>query len=110
MCVDVVETSIQFLAEGTVFFRSQHMLARPRQQEVVRRRREYHDAFAGLIRQGQQEGLYRTDIPLAVLIANFFSDVHYLSHWYHPGGPEDPAFVAEQITDLFLTGIGRSDA
>ena len=46
VCVDVVETSIEFLAEGTVFFRSQHMLTQPRQQEVVRRRREYHDEFA----------------------------------------------------------------
>ena len=57
VCVDVVETSIEFLPEGTVFFRSQHMLTQPRQQEVVRRRREYHDEFATLIRRGQDEGL-----------------------------------------------------
>jgi AcrR family transcriptional regulator len=104
-CQDVVETSIEFLAEGTVFFRSLHMLTDRRQQEVIRRRREYHDAFARLIERGQLEGLYRTDIPRAVLIANFFSDIHYLSHWYHPDGPEDRTLVAEQITDLFLTGI-----
>src|SRR6478609_7087482 len=58
-CSDVVETSIEFLAEGTVFFLSQHMLTVPRQQEVARRRREYHDAFADLVRRGQGEGLYR---------------------------------------------------
>ncbi|GAA1983551.1 TetR/AcrR family transcriptional regulator [Microbacterium pumilum] len=110
-CVDVVETSIEFLAEGTVFFRSQHMLSQPRQQEVVRRRREYHDEFAALIQRGQDEGLYRTDIPRAVLIANFFSDIHYLSHWYDPDGPEEPTLVAEQITDLFITGLkGAKDA
>ncbi|GAA1945036.1 TetR/AcrR family transcriptional regulator [Microbacterium deminutum] len=109
-CVDVVETSIEFLAEGTVFFRSQHMLTEPRQQEVVRRRREYHDEFARLIQRGQAEGLYRADVPRAVLIANFFSDIHYLSHWYDPAGPEDKTLVAEQITDLFLTGIRRTDA
>jgi hypothetical protein len=77
---------------------------------VVRRRREYHDEFADLIRRGQDEGLYRTDIPRAVLIANFFSDLHYLSHWYDPEGPEDPTLVAEQLTDLFLTGMRRADA
>jgi hypothetical protein len=93
-----------------VFFRSQHMLTRPRQQEVTRRRREYHDEFAALVRRGQEAGNYRTDIPSAVLIAHFFSDIHYLSHWYHPAGPEDKTVVAEQITDLFLTGIRRADA
>ncbi|MRG60023.1 TetR family transcriptional regulator [Agromyces sp. CFH 90414] len=105
VCVDVIETSIDFLPEGTVFFRSMHMLTAPRQQEVTRRRREYHDEFAALIERGQQEGRYRTDIPRSVLIANFFSDVHYLSHWYSPEGPEGRGLVAEQLTDLFLSGI-----
>ena len=110
VCIDAALTSIEFLPEGTVFFRSQHMLTAPRQQEVVRRRREYHDVFAALVRRGQDEGRYRTDIPHAVLIASFFSDLHYLSHWYDPAGPESAAVVAEQLTDLFITGIRRADA
>lgn len=104
-CIDVVETSIDFLPEGTVFFRSVHMLAPERQQEVTRRRREYNDTFAEIVKRGQAEGLYRTDIPIAVLVANFFSDVHYLSNWYSTSGAETKTQVAEQITDLFLKGI-----
>lgn len=107
-CIDVVETSIDALREGTVFFRSAHMLSPDRQQEVTRRRREYNDAFAAIVRQGQAEGLYRDDIPVAVLVANFFSDLHYLSHWYKPTGAESKSQVAEQITDLFLKGIAAT--
>lgn len=105
VCVDVVETSIDFLPEGTVFFRSVHMLSEPRQKEVTRRRRQYHDVFAGLIERGQEEGLYRTDIPRAVLVAHFFADVHYLSNWYSPDGAEDKGVLARQLTDLFLVAI-----
>lgn len=105
VCTDVVETSIEHLAEGVVFFRSAHMLSADRQAEVTRRRREYNDAFGALIERGQREGRYRTDIPLAVLIAHFFSDVHYLPQWYSPEGAEDAAQLAEQLTDLFLGGI-----
>ncbi|NUU18194.1 TetR/AcrR family transcriptional regulator [Cellulomonas humilata] len=105
VCVDVVETSIDFLPEGTVFFRSVHMLSEPRQKEVTRRRRQYHDVFAGLIERGQEEGLYRTDIPRAVLVAHFFADVHYLSNWYSPEGAEDKGVLAQQLTDLFLVAI-----
>ena len=105
VCVDVIETSIDFLPEGTVFFRSVHMLSEPRQKEVTRRRRQYHDVFASLIERGQEEGLYRTDIPRAVLVAHFFSDVHYLSNWYSPEGPEDKVLLAQQLTDLFLVAI-----
>jgi len=105
VCVDVIETSIDFLPEGTVFFRSVHMLSEPRQKEVTRRRRQYHDVFASLIEHGQEEGLYRTDIPRAVLVAHFFADVHYLSNWYSPEGPEDKVLLAKQLTDLFLVAI-----
>ncbi len=45
-----------------------------------------------------------------MLVAHFFSDLHYLSHWYSPEGPEDKTLVAEQLTDLFLTSIRRPDA
>ncbi|MEU2200130.1 TetR/AcrR family transcriptional regulator [Isoptericola sp. NPDC019482] len=105
VCVDVVETSIDFLPEGTVFFRSMHMLTEPRLKEVTQRRREYHDEFAALLRQGQDAGVFRTDVPRPLLVAHFFSDVHYLSHWYSPTGPETKTEVAQQLTELFLRGI-----
>jgi AcrR family transcriptional regulator len=107
VCVDVIETSIASMDEGTVFFRSAHMLTAPRQREVTRRRRAYNDEFAALIERGQAEGVYRTDIPLPVLIAHFFSDLHYLSHWYKPEGAESATVVAEQLTDLFLTSLRK---
>lgn len=109
VCVDVLETSIEYLAEGTVFFRSMDMLSEPRRKEVVRRRRAYNDEFAALVRQGQREGNYRDDIPVPVLIAHFFSDVHYLSYWYSEESPEDRTLAAVQITDLFMSSLRRPD-
>ncbi|RPF20398.1 TetR family transcriptional regulator [Myceligenerans xiligouense] len=107
VCVDVMETSIEFLPEGTVFFRSVHMLSEDRQKEVTRRRREYNDQFAAIVERGQASGVFRDDVPMAVLIAHFFSDVHYLSHWYRPEGPETKTEVAQQVTDLFLRSIRK---
>lgn len=109
VCEDVVVTSIDFLPEGTVFFRSQHMLTPERQAEVKRRRREYHDKFAELIVRGRAEGRFRDDVPVSVLIAHFFSDIHYLPHWYSHDGPENEAELAAQITELFLRSLRRTD-
>ncbi|GGM34738.1 TetR/AcrR family transcriptional regulator [Promicromonospora citrea] len=108
VCEDVVATSIEFMPEGTVFTRSQHMLMPDRQAEVKRRRREYHEEFEALLRRGIDEGVFRGDVPTAMLIAHFFSDVHYLSQWYSPDGPLTAAQVAEQLTELFLRSIGRA--
>jgi AcrR family transcriptional regulator len=105
VCEDVIITSIEWMHEGTVFFRSQHMLTAARQQEVKRRRREYNDAFEAILERGRADGLFRTDIPPAILIANFFSDVHYLGQWYSPGGPLSKEQVATELTDLYLAGL-----
>ncbi|WP_431802031.1 TetR/AcrR family transcriptional regulator [Microbacterium sp. bgisy203] len=110
VCVDVIETSIDHLREAAVFFRSAHLLSADRRDEVTRRRRAYHDAFAALLERGQVEGRYRTDIPVALLVAHFFSDVHYLSQWYSPTGPESRDLVAAQLTDLYLTSLHPADA
>jgi AcrR family transcriptional regulator len=104
-CEDVIITSIDRLHEGTVFFRSQHMLGAGRQQEVKRRRREYNDEFEAVLERGRADGVFRTDIPPAILIAHFFSDVHYLAQWYSPGGPLSKQQVATELTDLYLASL-----
>jgi AcrR family transcriptional regulator len=104
-CEDVIVTSIEWMNEGAVFFRSQHMLGLDRQAEVKRRRREYNDAFEAILTRGQREGLFRSDIPAAVLIAHFFSDPHYVTQWYSPSGAESKELVATQLTSLYLAAI-----
>ena len=105
VCEDVIVTSIEGLAEGTVFFRSQHMLSEKRQREVKQRRREYNDAFEAILARGRAAGVFRTDIPPAILIAHFFSDVHYLAQWYSPGGSLTKQQVASELTELYLAGL-----
>jgi AcrR family transcriptional regulator len=105
VCEDVIETSIDGLGDGAVFFRSQHMLSEKRQREVKRRRREYNDAFEDILVRGQAAGDFRTDIPPVILIAHFFSDVHYLAQWYSPGGSLSRNQVAAEITDLYLASL-----
>jgi AcrR family transcriptional regulator len=105
VCEDVVVTSIEWMNEGAVFFRSQHMLPADRQREVKQRRREYNDAFERILVRGQREGLFREDIPTAVLIADFFAGPHYVTQWYSPTGSESKELVARQLTELYLAGL-----
>ena len=105
VCEDVIVTSIAWIREGTVFFRSQHMLSHDRMEAVKDRRRRYNEVFGALISRGREEGIFRDDIPTAVLVANFFANPHYLSFWYQPSGPLTKHQVAKQLTDLYLAGL-----
>jgi AcrR family transcriptional regulator len=105
VCEDVIVTSIDWLQEGTVFFRSQHMLSADRQNEVKRRRREYNDAFEAVLDGARADGGVPTEIPPTILVANFFSDVHYLGQWYSSAGPLSKEKVASELTELYLAGL-----
>ena len=104
-CEDVIVTSIEWIREGTVFFQSQHMLSPARMEDVRLRRRRYNEVFGALITRGQAEGIFRSDIPTAVLVASFFANPHYLSYWYQPQGSLTKHQVAKQLTDLYLAGL-----
>lgn len=110
VCEDLMTTSIASIREGAVFFRSQHMLSDGRQREVKRRRREFNDIFAGVLAKGQEAGVFRTDIPAIVLVASFFANPHYLSHWYSPDGGITREQLATHVTDLFLTSLRPPEA
>lgn len=105
VCEDVIVTSTEWIREGAVFFRSQHMLSNDRQREVKRRRREFNDIFAGVLAAGQEEGVFRRDIPAIVLTATFFANPHYLSHWYSPAGGLSREQLAAHVTELYLAGL-----
>lgn len=110
VCEDLMITSIEWISEGSVFFRSQHMLSDERQREVKRRRREYNDVFTALLARGQAAGEFRTDIPAIVLTATFFANPHYLSHWYSPDGELTKEQLAAQITELYLKSLRTQEA
>lgn len=105
VCEDLIITSIAWIREGAVFFRSQHMLSDDRQREVKRRRREYNDIFASVLARGQQDGVFRDDIPAIVLTATFFANPHYLSHWYSPEGGLSDTELAKHFTELYITSL-----
>ncbi len=102
---DLVCSSIDSIAEAKVFMQSQHLLSTEREAEVRRRRRTYNELFESLIKQGQNDGGFRTDIPLSLLATGFFASVHYLGVWYSPGGEWARDAMADYLTELFLASL-----
>lgn len=104
VCLDLIGASIDHRPDHIVVVRSRHLLTPARRREVDRRRREFEGAFSALIRRGQLEGIYRSDIPLPVLAASFIADLNHLPEWCGTSAVPQVE-VAEQITELFMRGI-----
>lgn len=102
---DVVVTSIENLDDTTIFQRSMHLLGSEKQREFRAERRRYHERFRAIVRVGQADGSFRTDVSADVAVQYFFGCVHHLATWYHVDGPLSAADIARQFADLLLSGL-----
>ena len=102
---DVVVTTIEHLDSTTVFFRSLHQLSESKQKEVRRERRRYHDAFRGMVLEGQRSGAFRDDIPADLVVDYFFGSVHHLPMWWKAGRHLAAVSVGETFATLLLDSL-----
>ncbi|WP_312881728.1 TetR/AcrR family transcriptional regulator [Actinomadura alba] len=103
--VDVIETSFLHLDELTVFFRSMHLLPKNKRRAIRAQRRRYHERFRSLVEEGQQAGIFRSDVPADIVTHFFFGAVHQVSTWYRAGGPLGAHTVSEYYVGLLLDGL-----
>ena len=102
---DVVVTTIEHLDSTTVFFRSLHQLSESKQKDVRRQRRRYHDAFRGMVLEGQRLGAFRDDIAADLVVDYFFGSVHHLPMWWKPSRRLGAASVGETFATLLLDSL-----
>ncbi|WP_030455985.1 TetR/AcrR family transcriptional regulator [Herbidospora cretacea] len=102
---DVINTTVDNLDDSKIFFRSNHQLA-PDTRKIVRaERRRYHERFRDLVIEGQQQGVFRDDVPAEMVVDFFFGSVHHLGTWYHPDGPLTGTEVGQYFADLLLRSL-----
>lgn len=102
---DVVVTTIEHLDSTTVFFRSLHQLSESKQEEVRGQRRRYHDAFRGMVLEGQRSGAFRDDVAAELVVDYFFGSVHHLPMWWKAGRRFGAVSVGETFATLLLDGL-----
>ncbi|KGI81936.1 TetR family transcriptional regulator [Actinopolyspora erythraea] len=105
VAADVVVTTVAYLDDTVIFFRSMHLLHPDKQAEVRAQRRRYHERVRQLIEEGQRTGVFRTDRSPELVVDFFFGAVHHLGTWYRRDGPMSGQQVGEQFADLLLDAL-----
>lgn len=102
---DVIVTTIENLDSTTVFFRSLHQLSADKQAEVRSERRRYHDAFRGLVEEGQRSGVFRDDVSPDLVVDYYFGSVHHLPMWWKADRGPDAQQLGETFAGLLLSSL-----
>jgi AcrR family transcriptional regulator len=100
---DVVETSVAALDDWVVFWQAFPSLSPDRQAIVREERREYHELFRTLLDDLRVAGLFRSDVPLDLVLDYFFGAVHYLGTWYRSSGPINGKVLGEYFAELLMS-------
>ncbi|MCL2713986.1 MAG: TetR family transcriptional regulator [Alphaproteobacteria bacterium] len=92
--------------EMTVALREEHVqIDDPRVKELRRVWEEYGNCWETLIRQGREEGVFRSDMDPKIASYGILGMLNWMSRWYRTGQSAPIGHVAETFFTLVTEGL-----
>jgi AcrR family transcriptional regulator len=73
--------------------------------EIIESGRRYEDLVEAIVRDGVQQGVFKTPLPPKVFAKTVTGMLNWTSRWYVPGGPMAAEDVAGGMADTVLNGV-----
>jgi AcrR family transcriptional regulator len=99
--IDVIVRNIDASA---VFFHDWRYLNGEALAEFKSMRHRYEELFRKLLRQGIEEGIFRT-MDGKFMVLSIFSTMNWTYEWYKPGGTMRSEDIAKNIADILINGL-----
>lgn len=74
-------------------------------QAAIGKRRDYEQAFIGVIDDGMKAGAFRADLNLRIAVLAILGALNWTPEWLSPDGRLSPEEVGEIIADTLLMGV-----
>ncbi len=74
-------------------------------QAAIAKRREYEQAFIGVIEDGIKAGAFRADLNRRIAVLTILGALNWTPEWLSPGGKLSPEEVGGIIADTLLMGV-----
>lgn len=88
-----------------VFLQDLRSLSEEQQARILAERDRYDRVVRDLIRAGQEEGVIDREVDAKLAAMAIFGMLNWISTWWRPDGPSTPEQVADEFTDLALSGL-----
>ena len=92
----------------SIFFTEKAHLPVRYHKEINKRRREYEEKIAEVLRKGVQEDVLKKDIEILPTVYAILGMCNWLYHWYDPNGRLKPEELSKLYADIVLDGIRYS--
>jgi TetR/AcrR family transcriptional regulator, cholesterol catabolism regulator len=88
-----------------VVFHQWRFLGTDNIQAAIGKRRDYEQAFIGVIEDGIQSGAFRSNLNRRIAVLTILGALNWTPEWLSPEGSLSPAEVGGMIADTLLTGV-----
>jgi TetR/AcrR family transcriptional regulator, cholesterol catabolism regulator len=74
-------------------------------QAAIGKRRDYEQAFIGVIEDGIKSGAFRSNLNRRIAVLTILGALNWTPEWLSPEGSLSPDEVGGMIADTLLTGV-----
>jgi AcrR family transcriptional regulator len=110
LIADLVETTAASAREALVFSRELSQLGNARIMQLRSKRRRYHSAMIGLVREAQERGQFSPVASPEIVTFTIFGVINEMPRWFRPNGRMRPEQIATEVADLVLAGLHAEEA
>ena len=102
---DILEVIRDYRAYVEVFFRERHAMRGERWQTIHAKRDAYEAMVREIVRQGQRDGSFRSDLDDGIVTLGLFGMCNWSYHWLDPAGRIGIDEIAHTFVSVFLDGL-----
>ena len=88
-----------------VVFHQWRFLGGSNLEAAIGKRREYEQAFIGVIEDGLKAGDFRADLNLRIAVLTILGALNWTPEWLSPDGKLTPEMIGGLIADALLMGV-----
>jgi AcrR family transcriptional regulator len=105
---EAIKSHVQVVTKDTassaVFFSEWRHLSEPFLGDFLSMRNSYENRFITILIEGYKNGVFKKmDAKFTVLA--LLSSINWMPEWYKPQGKLSPEEIAENVTDVFISGL-----
>jgi AcrR family transcriptional regulator len=105
----VIHAHMELIAEDAehvrVALHQWKYLTGDRREEIMDQRRAYEGLFKTLVADGVESGEFSKDLNPRIAVLTIIGTLNWTSEWFRVDGPESPDQVADEITDVLISGL-----
>ncbi len=90
-----------------VVFHQWRFLGEANIQSAIGKRRDYEQAYIGVIEDGMRAGEFRADLNLRIAVLTILGALNWTPEWLSPNGKLTPEMIGDLIADTLLMGVRR---